>query len=82
MEPSDPPQRTSDPEQRVWVMGILLGLVVMAALLLVWRHWDLAAIVWTILVLFGCPVLPLKWRGARTVIIALFVGTLLALLFH
>ena len=39
----DSPQPVSDPERRAWVLGILMGLVLMVAMLQVWRYWNLWA---------------------------------------
>lgn len=79
------PPPGSDPERRAWVLGILMGLVLMVAMLQVWRYWNRWAWGWVFLFSFVvAPLLylPRKRPTAKTILIALSVGTYLSLLFH
>lgn len=83
--PPDSLQPASDPERRVWMLGILIGLVLMVAMLQVWRYWSLWA--WGWVFFFSFVVVPLlylprKRPAAKVTLIALSVGTYLSLLFH
>ena len=87
--PPDSSQPASDPERRAWVLGILMGLVLMVAMLQVWRYWNLWAWGWVFFFsfvvvpfLYLLLYLPRKQPTAKMILIALSVGTYLSLLFH
>ena len=86
MGPSEPARPTSDPDRRVWMTGILAGLVLAVAMIPVWRYWSHWA--WGWLLLFSFVILPFllvpqfrKRPTGKVILIALCIGTYLPLPF-